>query len=160
MKRLPYMEGDWFAVPLRGGGYAVGVIARASKQGKVLLGYFFRPRHKEVPPLGAVERLSWRDAILVQRFGDLSLIKGDWPIIGRSKTWSRNEWPSPPFMRRDPILGKLWKAVYPDDNPNALPEVSPLPLEEKGLPEDGVSGSGAIELMLTHLLRDQKEGHS
>jgi len=45
MQEPSYSEGDWFAVPLRGGGFAAGVIARAMprKEG-VLLGYFFGPR--------------------------------------------------------------------------------------------------------------------
>ena len=40
MPKASYREGDWFAVPLRDGGYAAGLIARANPKG-VLLGYFF-----------------------------------------------------------------------------------------------------------------------
>jgi hypothetical protein len=39
--KLPYSEGSVFLVPLRKGGYARGVVARASPKGKGLLGYFF-----------------------------------------------------------------------------------------------------------------------
>lgn len=39
MAKINDREGDWFAVPLRKGGYAVGLIAHANPDG-VLLGYF------------------------------------------------------------------------------------------------------------------------
>jgi hypothetical protein len=42
--KLPYSEGSVFVVPLRKGGCARGVIARASRRGRVILGYFFGPR--------------------------------------------------------------------------------------------------------------------
>jgi len=32
-----YREGDWFAVPLRLGGYVVGLVARGPQRGTVLL---------------------------------------------------------------------------------------------------------------------------
>ena len=42
--KLPYSEGSVFLVPLRNGGYARGVVARATGEGKGLFGYFFGPR--------------------------------------------------------------------------------------------------------------------
>jgi hypothetical protein len=50
MPQANYNEGDWFAVPLREGGFAIGVIARVMprKEG-VVLGYFFGPRRNAVP---------------------------------------------------------------------------------------------------------------
>ena len=32
-RKLPYDEGDWAAVPLEGGGYALGLIARMDRGG-------------------------------------------------------------------------------------------------------------------------------
>lgn len=49
-----YREGSRFAVPLRQGGYAVGLVARVNPRG-VLLGYFFGPRH-DVPGPSATSR--------------------------------------------------------------------------------------------------------
>ena len=46
--RGEYREGDWFAVPSRDGGFAVGVIARANPGG-VLLGYSFGTLRSEIP---------------------------------------------------------------------------------------------------------------
>ena len=40
MATVRYREGDWFAVPLRDGGFGVGVIARANPKA-ALLGYFW-----------------------------------------------------------------------------------------------------------------------
>jgi len=48
MARVKYREGDWFAVPLREEGFAVGVVARANPNG-VRLGYFFGPKRAVVP---------------------------------------------------------------------------------------------------------------
>jgi hypothetical protein len=77
MPEPTYREGDWFAVPLHGGGFAAVIIARAMprKEG-VLLGYFFGPRRADVPALGELSALSTSDAVLVERFGDLSILDG------------------------------------------------------------------------------------
>lgn len=42
-RKLNYKEGDWFAVPLGGAGYALGLVARVGRRG-VTFGYFFGPR--------------------------------------------------------------------------------------------------------------------
>jgi hypothetical protein len=33
MSKLPHTEGTWFAVPLRDGGYGVGVVSRVAPKG-------------------------------------------------------------------------------------------------------------------------------
>lgn len=48
-KRLPYREGTWFALPLRKGGYAVGVVARMAPRGRIILAYFFGPKRNQIP---------------------------------------------------------------------------------------------------------------
>jgi hypothetical protein len=53
-QKINYREGDWFAVPLRDGGYAVGLVARMDNRGGVL-GYFFGPRRDDVPSPSDVE---------------------------------------------------------------------------------------------------------
>jgi hypothetical protein len=74
--KINYREGDWFAVPLRDGDYAVGVVARVDGSGGVL-GYFFGPRRAEVPSLLEVENLDPDQALRVLRFGDLGLIENE-----------------------------------------------------------------------------------
>lgn len=68
-KKLPYAEGDWFGVPLKNGGYAVGIIARSRRSGKALFSYFFGPRHWELPSMNDIRGLTPADAILIGKFG-------------------------------------------------------------------------------------------
>lgn len=91
MARVNYREGDWFAAPLREGGYAVGVVARANPKA-ALLGYFFGPRRVGLPSLDDVVDLKPDDPVLVGKFGHLGLTKGTWPILGRLEDWDRAPW--------------------------------------------------------------------
>lgn len=149
---LPYEEGTWFAVPLRSGGHGVGVVARATKKGKVLLGYFFGPRREAVPPLNETSSLRPEKAVRVLRFGDLSLVNKEWPIIGRSSTWDRRCWPIPSFVRSDELSGRAWKIDYADDDPNEVVSEKPITNGGADLERDAVLGAGAVELVLTKLL--------
>ncbi|MCC6677040.1 MAG: immunity 26/phosphotriesterase HocA family protein [Phycisphaerales bacterium] len=149
--KLSYREGTWFAVPLRQGGFAVGVVARATTEGEVILCYFFGPRRTAVPALDEVERLNPNDAIQVVRVGDLSLIRGEWPIIGKTALWQRSDWPMPSFVRRDDLSRKAWRVQYSDVNPNSI-DHEEREQYESTLNCDAVLGSGAAELVLTKLL--------
>lgn len=82
-RRLPYQEGDWFAVPLLTDGYAVGVVARMNGQGQVL-GYFFAPKFEAVPSIEVTDDWFARDTIFIRAFGDRSLSESKWPILGKS----------------------------------------------------------------------------
>ncbi len=134
--KLSYREGTWFAVPLRQGGFAVGLVARATGKGKVILCYFFGPRGISLPTLADVEQLTQREAIRVLRAGDLSLIRHEWPIIGESMTWKRSAWPMPPFVRRDLLTRKAWRVYHSDTDPNLMDREEPERYEstlEKGV---------------------------
>jgi hypothetical protein len=153
IKKLNYKEGDWFAVPLREGGYAVGLAARVPRGGRIVLGYFFGPKRSEIPSLGEIESLEYKDAILVCQFGDLELFEGNWPIIGQPEGWDREKWPLPQFVRIDLISGKAMTIVYSEDE---LEEVDSFPCGAKDVnkyPEDGMSGAGAVEIVLTEYLK-------
>jgi hypothetical protein len=149
--KLPYREGTWFAVPLRQGGFAVGLVARATAKGKVVLCYFFGPRHRAVPLLGELGPLKPSDAIRVVRVGDLSLIRGEWPIIGQTALWKRSDWPMPPFVRRSELSGKAWRVHHSDTDPNLIDREEPEPYDST-LETDALFGAGAAELVLTKLL--------
>src|SRR4051812_22786689 len=101
--KLNYTEGTWFAVPLDSGGFGVGVVARATKKGPVILVYLFGPKRDTVPSLSEVADLDPSAALKVIRIGDLHLINGKWPIIGRSPEWQRESWPMPMFTRTPPL---------------------------------------------------------
>ena len=152
MARFKYQEGDWFAVPLGAGGYAVGIIARGSRGG-VLFGYFFGPRHSDIPSLAEVEELRPHDAILVGTFGHLGLKHGTWPMLGRLEQWDRSAWPMPPLLRYEELTGRSFRAFYDDTDPNRLLREERIPAEaaEQG-PKEGLMGDAFVELVLTKAL--------
>lgn len=152
MAKVNYSEGDWFAVPLREGGYAVGVVARANPKA-ALLGYFFGPRRVDVPSLEDVADLKPADAVLVGKFGHLGLVQGKWPILGRLEGWDRTEWSMPVFVRYEELTGRSFRVFYDDDDPNKLvreEQVAPGDAEQG--PKDGLMGAGFAEKVLTSLV--------
>ena len=152
MAKVKYREGDWFAVPLEGGGYAVGLIARANPGG-VLLGYFFGPRRSEVPALGDVAGLQSGDAVLIRKFGHLGIVQGKWPLLGRVDDWDRRDWPTPVFIRYEELTGRSFRVFYNDDDPNeVLREEQVAPGTAEQAPKDGLMGAGFAEAALTQLL--------
>jgi hypothetical protein len=147
---LPYSEGSVFLVPLRKGGYARGVVARSSKEGKVLFGYFFGPPLESTEGV-TLEDLHPADAIHRVLFGDLGLINGEWPVVGNVPNWDRAEWSMPDFVRRDDLSKKAWLVRYSDDDPNRIEAEYPTEFDSK-LGRDSLSGYGAVEIVLTKLL--------
>lgn len=147
-----YREGSWFAIPLRDGGYALGLVARASRSG-VLFGYFFGPHRQETPSMSDGENLTPSDAVLVGKFGHLGLKQGSWPVVGSVSDWDRSEWPMPAFVRYEELTGRSFRVVYDEDDPAKL--VAEVPVQpgpaEQG-PKDGLMGAGYVEKVLTGLL--------
>lgn len=158
-KRIKYSEGQWFAVPLKTGGYALGIIVRGNYKTKGGLGYFFGPRYKEVPD----ERETWlkkpSDAILITWFGDLGIIWGRWPLIPSTRPFRREEWPVPKFQRIDALNpAKGWLVEYSQE----VAGIGELPIRETycdakelmELPKDSLLGYEAVEIVLTKLLSE------
>ena len=157
--RLPYIEGDWFAVPLRDGGWAAGRVARMPprpKRGIHLLGYFFGPRRDRVPTLDEIMGLEPEAAISVERFHDLGLVEGRWPVLGGGGPgWAgeRDRWPMPAFGFHVETLGRYYRREYPDDpRQPMLCQVRTTPEAYARLPRDGFAFVWAVEIRLTHLL--------
>lgn len=153
-KKLPYQEGDWFAVPLRSDGYAVGVVARITKSyAGGIVGYFFGPKRDAIPSLDEMKLLRPEQALWKYNFGDLSLLEGKWPIIGKLPDWERSEWPVPLFVRHDSLSGNAWVVEYDDDDPDQIISEMPVNFEDvRDLPRAGSAGAGAVEIVLTKLL--------
>jgi hypothetical protein len=147
---LQYSEGSVFLIPLRNGGYARGVVARAGSKGKVLFGYFFGPRIESIGAI-ALDGLNPTDAVLRIRFGDLGLINGAWPILGNIPNWNRTEWPMPEFVRRDPLSGKAWLVRRSDTNPGRIDSERSIDFECQ-LQVDALAGYGAVEIKLTKII--------
>jgi hypothetical protein len=152
MKYQNVHEGDWFAVPLREGGYAFGVVARKGKRG-ILLGYFFGPKRKTMPSLEDAEKMLPHEAVLVERFGDLGLRDRTWPLLGPLKAWSREAWPIPDFCRTEVPGGRTWRVIYADDPRTPAREEQCSAAVASKLREQGLAGAGAVEIQLTELLR-------
>lgn len=156
MAKPTYREGDWFAVPLRSGGFATGLLARASSRG-ILLGYFFGPRRTAPASLEELSELRADQAVWIHMFGHLSLSHRTppderWPIIGRFPDWDRDLWPMPVFGRYEELTGRWFETYYPNDDPsspNRQRQVPPGPVEQ--LPRDGMAGAGYVELWLDRL---------
>jgi hypothetical protein len=150
---LPYKNGTWFTVPLRQGGFATGIVARhVSKEGKVILAYFFGPKRDSVPKLEDVHNLTSDLAIKIARVGDLGLIDGSWQILGNSLNWKKEEWPMPVFARQDEISKTAWRMYYSDHNPNELISEERIPYNSTGYERNALLGAGAAEIVLTRLL--------
>lgn len=146
-----YPNSSVFLVPLRNGGFARGVVARTSPDGKLLLGYFFGPRFSSQYEAD-MSGIEFGSAILALRFGDLGLAKGLWPILGKLPEWNPAEWPMPNVVRRD-LLGKAKPILvrYDDNDPSKI--VSEESIEHDiDLPFDGLAGHGFVEAKLTKLL--------
>ena len=150
--KLNYSEGTWFAVPLWKGGFGVGVAARITKKGPVILAYLFGPKRETVPNLPEVAGLDHSAAVKVARIGDLGLINGEWPILGRSPQWLRDNWPNPKFLVWDGISRRAWIVQYADDNPTKLILQESVVPDTSTLDRDITYGAGAVEIELTELL--------
>lgn len=152
MKSLPYHEGSCFAVPLRQGGYAAGVVARMAPRGKILLVYLFGLKFDAIPSLTDVAFLRPTEALRRLRVGDLGLLNGEWPVLGDALNWTREDWPMPTFVRRDDLSKRVWRVYYDDADPSQLEREEPVSHEISALESAGLYGYGAVEILLTKLL--------
>ena len=153
--RKNYKEGDFFAVPLRTGGFAVGVVARKGT-GSIIFGYFFGPRRENVPTLDEVQNLTPEQAVDALRFSYLGLVQEEWPIIGRAENWNSSDWPLPLFVRfsgggPDEIV----LVQYDEKKLAAAISTQTAPLSESvNYYRETVSGYGAVEIILTRHLNE------
>lgn len=152
--KLPYKEGNWIAIPLKQGGFAIGRIARADKEGGILV-YFFGPRRDTVPTVAEVETLAADRATGILRSGDLGLLDGTWRVIGDSANWDRNAWPVPLFLRKTELLDDrfAWLVAYSDDAAREVGEKA-VPFDTTGYPEDGLCGSEAAEMIISRTISE------
>jgi Immunity protein 26 len=151
--RTRFGEGDWFALPLRDGGFGIGLIARANADG-ILVGYFFGRRRDKPPTIDELVSLQPSDAVLVCRFGHLGLRQGKWPIIGHAEPWDPRAWPMPRFVRHEALSGRSFYVLYDDHDPNRLVREERIaPGSTIDGPTAGLFGSGAVEKVMTSKLR-------
>ncbi len=140
--------GSVFLVPLRSNGYCVGVLASSSGKGHAF-GYFFGPKISKASDVD-INALAAKDAIIVGKFGDLELIRGNWPTIGEIKPWDRSRWPMLPLARIDESTSRAWLSTY-DDNFECIEERKIAAKEVDRYPYDRMMGTGSVEIRLTSL---------
>jgi hypothetical protein len=159
-KHIRYAEGQWFAVPLKDGGYALGIIVRGSSKTRGGLGYFFGPRYPDVPDEDETWRKQPADAVLVAWFLDDGISWGQWPLIPSTRPFRREEWPVPAFWRFEPgNLGKGWVVAYrQDDDGSKIPEQQTYVDAKRAgrLPDDRVDSFAGIESRLETIFSDQE----
>lgn len=148
-RRKSFANGTVFLVPLRDRGYAVGVLARNSGEGHAF-GYFFGPRIDSGADVD-IDRLEPGDAILIGKFGDLELLRGNWPEVGSIRPWDPSRWPIPPLARIDESAGKAWLSTY-DEDFNCTREEEIRVEDANYYPYDRLMGSGSVEIRLTKML--------
>jgi hypothetical protein len=117
------------------------------------LGYFFGPTRQHLPTAADVENLHAADAVLIQRFGDLGIIEGRWPLITTTRPFERAEWPVPLFARidlLDPTIGYV--AEYSQESGEYVGTSVRDARSLVGMWWDALSMAGAVETILTQLL--------
>ncbi len=144
-------EGSWVVVPLRNGGWGLGLVARRGGEGG-LLGYFFGPRRTDRPVLDDVRGHRSEDAVTVAYFSEARIVDGTWPVLGTLPSWRREDWPVPDFgfrYRDEPPERRHF-----DDSLHwtGSERMTIEDYERLRLPDSAFFGTEAIELTLTRLL--------
>jgi hypothetical protein len=147
---LTFKEGTWFAVPLSRKSFAVGRVARLSREGVIILAYIFRPARNALATLAEVEHLEPCEACKIFRMSGIGLIDRSWPIIGDSARWERDRWPIPDFSRKDELTRTAWRVAYSDYDPSVVVSEQRIPPEKTGLERDCLLGHKAAEIVLSN----------
>ncbi len=116
-----YVAGDWFAIPLRFGLFAVGRAAAVDPQG-VILGYFFGRFFEHLPTGSDVLALSPGDADIIGVCDQHGLRSGEWPLIEVcGGSGDPRPWALPVFRTIVPQTGQMrWKTFDPTDLSTAI----------------------------------------
>ena len=143
-------EGCLFGVPLGGGKYGVGLAARIGDRG-MTLGYFSGQLFDGLPSTAEASFLP-HSAIWIALFGDLEIMNGRWPVLGKVAGWDREVWPLPDFGRTADLSGRHFRVSYMGDIKSRPMEIPSSMDDIAGLPEAGTAGAGFVENRLRRLL--------
>ena len=91
------VEGEWFALRLDRGGWALGRVARTD--GYLMVVYLFGKRLRAIPDATDIVLPSAADAILIQRTGLEISPLGEIAWLGRVGSWNPIDWPIPRLKR-------------------------------------------------------------
>ena len=149
-----YTEGDFFAVPLKTGGFGLGIAICVGSRGTVV-GRFFGPVRDSVPSLGDLENLTENDSIHIEHFRDDGLRNGSWEVIGQHLEWDAYDWPIPKFgwfqASSKEATGQHFE-IELDENLKATRQKKVSLEQFEKLPLEGISGAKAAEVTLTLVL--------
>jgi hypothetical protein len=149
-----YSEGDFFVVPLKTGGFGLGIAVCVGLKGTVV-GRFFAPVWDSLPTLSDLENLTENDSVHVEHFRDDGLRDGSWQVIGQHPTWDAYDWPIPKFgwfqAASDDTGGRRFEMELDEDLKTIRQKEVSLEQFEM-LPPEGVSGAKATEVALTLVL--------
>ncbi len=91
-----YSEGDFFAVPLKTGGFGVGLAVCLGVKHDVVA-HFFGPVRESVPSIDDLVNLTELNSAHIEHFLDDGLRDGSWEVIGQYPEWDAYDWPIPKF---------------------------------------------------------------
>ena len=152
--RINYTLGDCFALPLREGGFARGVVARMDGKGCVF-GYLYGPRIDNAADLTVDPGWQAKHCLFSCMFGDLGLVTHEWTVLGLFPNWKPDDWPMPEFVRYNDDRSMAFVSKYDEKTFKCVREMK-IPSSEACDPTllpDGLWGYGAVEIRLTALLR-------
>jgi Immunity protein 26 len=149
-------NGDLFIVMHGDRRIALGLIARGGKKA-CKLGFFFRIDLYDNAENKSALTLEPEQAIWVHKFGDLHVLRGKWPVIGKLKGFSREAWPMPVFMHHHDGFNIDYIRAY---NENDIAELSgnwrsdqvPSQIDTSFVVKDGLAGAGYVEDALMEIL--------
>lgn len=105
----PYAAGDWFAIPLRYGLFAVGRAATVDERGAIL-GYFFGQFFERLPSSSDIFALLPGDADIIGVCSLDGLRDGVWLAVANDP----RPWTIPIFREIEPATGMIrWKTFEP-----------------------------------------------
>jgi hypothetical protein len=104
-----YAAGDWFAIPLRFGLFAVGRAVAVDARGAIL-GYFFGRFFERLPGISDVLTLTPGQAEIIGVCDQHGLRSGEWPLIDPALAGDPRSWSIPIFRTIEPATGEMrWK---------------------------------------------------
>lgn len=151
-----FREGNFFSVALGHGGFGIGLLARQPRRGTVVLAYFFGPRRTLNNLTEGLSALKPSDAQMVCRLKDTGLHRGLWRVVAVSPDWDRQQWPVPPFLRKEGLSGKSIRVEYDGDNLMVPSRETVAGVTDAALPDDMVFDEERMVEALDKLLVEHK----
>lgn len=163
--RVKSKNGSLFIVMNEGRRVGLGLIARGNGR-PIRLGYFFPLAVLgDTNDIGSLS-LTPSQAVLVRKFGDLEIRRGNWPVIGELPGFSKDAWPMPKFERYLEGYDGTEKRIITEYDEERLSEYI-FELEASQLPKDydltfvvygGLAGAFSLAAQLEDVLEARNGG--